>query len=85
MYKLYFRNAQGKDQFLGEFSNLKEINQTIKNFLGNKNIVSFYFRRWISAPDHMKIDFGSYSEFFIIKGLTEELLRVIRIGGRFDC
>jgi hypothetical protein len=32
---------------------------------------------WISAPGHLKIDVGSHTEFFIIKGPVEKIMNKI--------
>lgn len=77
MFELYFRRSNGEDKFLANCKDMSEVNKVIKNFLDEHNYKSYYSRMWISAPGHLKIDVGSHTEFFIVKGAVEELLTTL--------
>ena len=67
--KLYFKNPREK-RFLGEFETLKEIDEFIDQFLEERNFKSYYTRVNEIDENSIELDVGSWSEFFIIEGIS---------------
>lgn len=65
MKKLYFKDNEGNLTFVQEIESENNYASAIRDFLGNKYI--HYFRSWLEEDGSQVIDFGSWSEFFIIK------------------
>lgn len=77
MFEVYFRRSNGEDKFLANCADFNTVNEVIQHFLKQHNYKSYYSRMWISAPGHLKIDVGSHTEFFIVKGAVEGLLTTL--------
>lgn len=77
MFEVYFRRSHGEDEFLANCNDFYTANSVINHFLKEHNFKSYYSRMWISAPGHLKIDVGSHTEFFIIKGPVEKIMNKI--------
>lgn len=69
LLKLYFRNSQGKERLIAECKTVQEIHKEIQKFLDKCNYKSYYSRSW-EQDGRVKIDVGSWSEFFFIDGIT---------------
>ena len=63
MAKLWFQNSLGQERVLMEVNNFNEVSAGIQKFLEEHNYKSYYTRSWIEG-DRIKIDVGSWSEFF---------------------
>ena len=66
MFEVYFRRSNGEDEFLANCNDFYTADSVIN-----------HSRMWISAPGHLKIDVGSHTEFFIIKGPVEKIMNKI--------
>ena len=68
--RLIFQNSRGEERVIAEPSNKEECNEEIRKFLKDHNYKSYY---WNICPDgdgRIRIDVGSWSEFFYIEGIT---------------
>lgn len=74
MFDVYFRRSDGEDEFLANCSDFYTVNEVVKHFLDKHNYKSNYSRMWKSAPGVLKIDVGSYNEFFFVKGPIDNIL-----------
>lgn len=69
--KLFFKNSKGEESLITEPSNREEVIKAINKFLDEHNFKSYYMRVW-EENDRLKIDVGSHTEFFFLKGMTFE-------------
>lgn len=69
--KLFFKNSKGEERLIAEPSNKEEVIKEISKFLDEHNFKSYYTRVW-EENDRLKIDVGSHTEFFFLKGMTFE-------------
>lgn len=67
--KLYFKKPNEK-RFLGEFGTVKGIWDCIDQFLEERNFKSYYTRVNMIDENSLELDVGSWSEFFIIEGIS---------------
>lgn len=67
-YIVTFKNSKGVEREIGRAKTLKEADDIIQSFLDAHNYYSCYWRKWLDNEDgtKMKIDVGSWSEFFYI-------------------
>lgn len=68
---LYFKNSQGKERLIAECETLDEIHEVISDFLDEHNFKCYYTRSW-EVDGRVKIDVGSWSEFFLVDGITHD-------------
>ena len=69
--KLYFKNSQSKERLVAECETVKDVGKEIQKFLDDHNYKSYYSRSR-EVDGRIKIDVGSWSEFFYIDGITYE-------------
>ena len=69
--KLYFENSQGKERLIAECETVKDVGKEIQKFLDDHNYKSYYWRSW-GVDGRVKIDVGSWSEFFLVDGITHD-------------
>ena len=74
MLKLYF-DRPAETRFLGEFETVKETMCFIQQFLAERNFKSYYTIVNDYGNNSVQLDVGSWSEFFIIEGITFEDFR----------
>lgn len=67
--KLYFKNSQCKERLIAECETVKDVGIEIRKFLDNHNYRSYYWRS-CGDEESVTIDVGSWSEFFIVKGIS---------------
>lgn len=67
--KLYFKDCEGKEEFIAECETVNATHKEIKKFLDKCEYVSPYMRSWGNEED-IVIDVGSHSEFFIVRGIS---------------
>lgn len=67
--ELYFRNCQGKERLIAECETVKDVGKELQKFLDDHNYKSYYWRSW-GVDEGVKIDVGSWSEFFVVKGIS---------------
>lgn len=67
--KLYFKNSQDKERLIAECESFSEAHEWINAFLDEHNFKCYYMRSW-EQDGRIKIDVGSWSEFFFIDGIT---------------
>ena len=67
--KLYFKNCQGEERFVAECDTVSAVHKEIKKFLDERQYVSHYSRSR-GNEENIMIDVGSYSEFFVVKGIS---------------
>ena len=73
--KIYLLKGNQKT-FLTQKDTYKECCEFIQQKLKEYHAVSYYSRLQMIEDDAVMIDFGSWSDFFIIKGITwEEVLK----------
>lgn len=77
--KLIFQNSKKEERILAESDSLKECLDKMKEFLKEKNFTSYYQRTW-EENGRLKIDVGSWTEFFFLEGISyEEYVKEITI------
>lgn len=69
--KLFFQNSKGKERLIAEPSNREEVYKEVNKFLDDHNFKSYYTRVW-EENGRLVLDVGSYTEFFILEGMTFE-------------
>ncbi len=69
--KLYFQNSRGEERVIAEPINREEVTKEINKFLADHNFKSYYTRVW-EENGRLKLDVGSWSEFFFLEGMTYE-------------
>ena len=69
--KLLFQNSRGKERIIAEPSNREEVNKEINKSLDDHNFKSYYTRVW-EADGRLIFDVGSWSEVFILEGISFE-------------
>ena len=67
--KLIFQNSKGEERVIAEPSNREEVNREINKFLCDHNFKSYYTRVW-EADGRLVFDVGSWSEVFILEGMS---------------
>lgn len=65
---LYLRK-QNKDYFVQRIQHIQEVFPFIRIWLDDHSYEGLYVRQWINSKDEMIFDFGSHSEFFVIKDI----------------
>lgn len=65
--KLYFQNSYGEERLISEPKTVQECYLEINKFLDKHNFKSYYTRMW-EENGRIKLDVGSYSEFFYVDG-----------------
>lgn len=66
IYKVFFFNNYGMRREIGKGRTVKKARKTISRFLDKKNFKSYYWRTW-EENGCLRVDVGSWSEFFDIK------------------
>lgn len=68
MYSLVFENAYGKFETIGTSDNIRELINMIAPDIKKRNpdFKIFYYRTWAASDHTIKIDVGSYAEFYYI-------------------
>ena len=69
--KLFFQNSKGEERLIAKPANKEEVNKEINKFLDDHNFKSYYTRVW-EADGRLMFDVGSWSEVFILEGMTFE-------------
>lgn len=67
--KLLFQNSQGKERIVAEVDSFKEACEEMDKFMEERNFESYYKRVW-EHDGRLKVDCGSWSEFFFVEGCT---------------
>ena len=66
--ELYFENSRGEERLIAECETVQDTEKEISKFLKDHNYKSYYSRIW-GNDEKIMVDVGSYSDFFIIKGI----------------
>lgn len=74
MLRLYF-DKPGETRFIGEFETVKETMCCIQQFLAERNFKSYYTIVNDCGDNSVQLDVGSWTEFFIIEGVSFEDFR----------
>ena len=69
--KLIFQNSRGEERVIAAPQNKKEAVKEINKFLDDHNYKSYY-QNVCGCENGVRIDFGSWSEFLYIEGITFE-------------
>ena len=69
--KLIFQNSRGEERVIAEPQDKKEAVKEINKFLDDHNYKSYY-QNVCGCENGVRIDFGSWSEFLYIEGITFE-------------
>ena len=70
MFEVSFERSNGEEIILETVSTMEKAYNSINKFLEDHNYESHYMRQWYDkTKDKLKIDVGSWSEFFYIKNL----------------
>ena len=67
--ELYFENSRGEERLIAKCETAKDVGKEIQKFLDDHNYKSYYSRSW-EVDGRIKIDVGSWSEFFLVDGIT---------------
>lgn len=65
---LYFQKRNKEEMFLGTSDTVEGILKIMNKFLDKHNFESHYIRTWRTLDNVVHIDFGSWSEFMLVKG-----------------
>ena len=74
--KLEFSNSQAQRRIIGNPATYEEAMGIIKNFLKNHRYKSYYTRLTF-LDDEIEIDVGSWSEFFYLSEIPENIKQQI--------
>lgn len=66
MYTVLFQNISGERRPIGVANDMRMCYKIIDGFLEEKNYQSYYTKSWQTDDKTIKIDVGSWSEFFFI-------------------
>lgn len=69
--KLLFQNSNGSERIIADVNSFEEANEEMDKFMEERNFKSYYKRLW-DEDGRLKIDVGSWSEFFFIDGCCLE-------------
>ena len=72
--KLIFQNSRGEERVIAEPQNKKEAVKEINKFLDDHNYKSYYMNVCEDGNGRLRIDVGSWSEFFYIEYMSLEEL-----------
>lgn len=67
---LLFQNSQGKERVIAEPTNKREVIEEINKFLDEHNYKSYYMNVYEYEEGKLRIDVGSWSEFFLVDGMS---------------
>ena len=68
MVELYWTNLYTKEKELrGQYSTDQEARAAMVKELDDKGIKPYYYRMWGQEENETMVDFGSHSQFYIIK------------------
>lgn len=70
--KLLFQNSRGEERVIAEPTNREEISKEINKFLDDHNYKSYYMTVCEDDNGRLRIDVGSWSEFFYIEYMSLE-------------
>ena len=70
--KLIFQNSRGEERVIAEPQDKKEAVKEINKFLDNHNYKSYYMSVCEDDNGRLRIDVGSWSEFFYIEYMSLE-------------
>ena len=70
--KLIFQNSRGEERVIAEPQDKKEAVKEINKFLDNHNYKSYYMNVCEDDNGRLRIDVGSWSEFFYIEYMSLE-------------
>ena len=63
MATVWFQNNWGDEREIAQVKNFNDVFTVIRNFLADHNYKTYYVRSW-EENGRIKIDVGSWSEFF---------------------
>lgn len=69
--KLFFQNSRHQERLIAEPNNKEEVINAINEFLDDHSFKSYYTRVW-EEEGRLKLDVGSWSEVFILDGMSFE-------------
>lgn len=67
--KLYFKNSKGKEKLIAEPTTHNELWSKINEYLDEIDFESYY-TRIMGNDTEFTIDYGSHTEFFIVKEVS---------------
>ena len=70
--KLIFQNSRGEERVIAESQDKKEAIKEINKFLDDHNYKSYYMNVCEDDNGRLRIDVGSWSEFFYIEYMSLE-------------
>lgn len=76
---LEIKNSQGESRPLSSPTSTKKLWNDINKFMEEHHFKSYYKRLWFE-DDKLKIDVGSWSEFFYVSELTEKDIQELNIS-----
>lgn len=65
--KLLFQSSDGNERLIAEVGSFAEANDEMDKFMEERNFKSYYKRVW-DESGRLKVDVGSWSEFFFVEG-----------------
>lgn len=65
---LIFQNSYGEERTIGEYDTYEQCYEAVNEFLKERDYKPYYIRTWATPTGRIKIDVGSHTEFFFIKG-----------------
>lgn len=70
--KLIFQNSRGEERIIAEIQDKKEAVKEINKFLDDHNYKSYYMNVCEDDNGRLRIDVGSWSEFFYLENMSLE-------------
>ena len=70
--KLIFQNSRGEERVIAEPQDKKEAVKEINKFLDDHNYKSYYMNVCEDDNNRLRIDVGSWSEFFYLENMSLE-------------
>ena len=64
---LYFKNSNGGEGLIAQNVDMDNYNFYVQKYLVDKKYKSYYQRSWFDEDGSIWIDFGSHTEFFVLR------------------
>jgi hypothetical protein len=75
MYKLLYGVSEEMGKQIAVCDTIEQVNKRIVNYLNERNIESYYQRRWMTPEGTTVVDYGSWAKFFYIVPVNDKTVQ----------